>query len=41
MKKARRNADLSTITNVSYQLGDISEARSLDPFTHVWMFDVE
>lgn len=40
IKKARKNTDLSTITNVSYQLGDISEARSLDPFTHVWMFDV-
>ena len=40
IKKARKNTDLSTITNVSYQLGDISEALSLDPFTHVWMFDV-
>ncbi|EJK54465.1 hypothetical protein THAOC_25904 [Thalassiosira oceanica] len=40
VKKARSNPDLNTITNISVQHGDISEALCLDPFTHVWMFDV-
>ena len=37
VKRAHSNLDLNTITNISVQLGDISEALSLDQFTHVWM----
>ena len=40
LKNARGNPNMNTIANVSLQLGDISEASCLDPFTHVWMFDV-